>query len=950
MNSIGDMIVRIVGDNVQFDSSIDNSESKLNKFGDTATKIGRSLSLFVTTPLIGLGVAAVKSSAQMEMLETSFSTMLGSASKAATLMADLKDMAAKTPFETTDLANVTKSLLQYGVSVNDILPTLRMLGDVSGGNAAKFAGISYQYAQMTAAGRLLGGDLRSMVNHGFNPLQEIARTTGESMASLQQKMARGAITTQMVAAAFKSATSEGGKFYNGMNAASQTMEGLISTLKDDLGALGRSLADQFIPMLKNGIKELSVLAQKFTALDKGTKNFILGIAGIAAALGPALIVIGTGIKLYGALSLGLMGTATAANVSTSAFALNKIALIAHNVATGLVTVATNLLAGAMHVSTLAINGMTAAIAATGIGLLVIGLALAINKIIQFAKSTKEAKEKQDELNQSMADSQADYLVKKYGELKDTRGRMVEEEKKLTKEQKEQIDQYYTIIRLDKLRYEQAEAMREASRAGNTVAAEAARKRMEAIDAELAGMKKVETTLDARTKKLIDDRKAAETAYNEELTLIKNLLSNGIIPQEEALNRQISATKNYAEALSSLGYNIKNTTDIGAQALRDAIALVNQLTVQLNDMSNSGGIGGLSKLDEYASDFDEEVVNTIQSVREFDDALEELNEEVNYFDEHGVTSVKLFDDAITDTWESLGFVGKQGMLAVKEFDDALEDFATDTTDIEEWAKKEKIAKWKNYVNVASQEISGMMSQFASIYNQDVKNQLDALDVITSAKLKANEKAKEDALKTAGLQEKTAVELAQAELDAATKANDKKAIDAAKLALQKAQIEKEFADKEKAIRKQAAMEAYAIQLKQFKASQGMSIAQATISGAQATLKALELGPIAGPIAAAIMAGLTAYQIKTISSQTPPPAPTFAEGGIVMPRNGGVSATVAEAGRPEVIFPLDKLEQFLDSRGTDGMMELTVQMDSDVLLKKIFPATKNRKVLIHANAVVS
>lgn len=902
MNSIGDMIVRIVGDNVQFDSSIDNSESKLNKFGDSASKVGRSLSLFVTTPLIGLGVAAVKSSAQMEMLETSFSTMLGSASKAATLMADLKDMAAKTPFETTDLANVTKSLLQYGVAANDILPTLQMLGDVSGGNAAKFAGLSYQYAQMIAAGRLLGTDLRSMVNNGFNPLQEISRTTGESMATLQEKMSKGAITTQMVSAAFKSATSEGGKFYNGMNAASQTMEGLISTLKDDLGALGRSFADQFIPMLKNGVKELSALAQKFTALDGGTKNFILGIAGITVALGPALVIIGTGIKLYQALSLGLAGTAAATNASTAAFALNKIALLAHSVVSGLVAAGNKLVTGSMLAATGATTGFASALAATGIGALVVGLGLAIGAIVKYAQGVKQAKEEQKRLKEEMIATATEELIKKYGAIEDTQER---------------------IRKLDKELADQQETRR-----------------------------KVE---ESRTQKIITDRKSAEESYNTEIGLIKNLLKNGLIPQEEAIERQISATTNYAEALSNMGYDIKNTTDIGSKALRDSIALINQLTIQLNDMSNIGGIGGLSKLDDYASDFNEEVVNTIQSVREFDDGLTEINDEVEYLGQQGVASVRLFDDAIQDTYESLGYVGFQGMGLLRQLNDSIEDYAVDTTEIEEWAKKQKIDKWKTFTNTALQEVSGMMGQFASLYNQDMQNQLDALDVITEAKLKANDKAKEEALKTAGLQEKTAVELAQAELEAAQKGNDKKEIEEAQAALKKAQIEEEFAKKEEAIRKDAAKKAYEIEVKQFKAAQALSIAQATISGASAALKSYESagGWPLGLIPAGIMAGLTAYQIKTIKEQVPPPAPALAEGGIVMPRTGGVPTILAEAGRPEVVFPLDKLEQFMmnNGMGADGqMVELTVQMDSDVILKKIFPATKNKKVLIHANAVVS
>jgi phage-related protein len=43
-----------------------------------------------------------------------------------------------------------------------------------------------------------------------------------------------------------------------------------------------------------------------------------------------------------------------------------------------------------------------------------------------------------------------------------------------------------------------------------------------------------------------------------------------------------------------------------------------------------------------------------------------------------------------------------------------------------------------------------------------------------------------------------------------------------------------------------------------------------------------------------------------------PRLAEGGVVMPRNGGVLAQIAEAGQPEAVIPLNKLDEILGGSG--------------------------------------
>jgi tape measure domain-containing protein len=294
---LGSMLVKILGQNAEFDSSIDKSEKKLEDFGKTASKIGGNLTKFITLPLVGIGVAAVQSAADMEQAQLSFETLLGSGEKAKVLLGQLQKFAATTPFEFKDLAQGAKTLLSFGVAAEKIMPITKQLGDIALGDSEKFKSLSLVFGQISSTGRLMGQDLLQLINVGFNPLQEISKRTGESMADLKKRMEAGKISAEEVAAAFKSATSEGGRFFEGTQKLGNSFTGLISTLKDDAATLARSFGELVLPTLKDMVKSVSGIIQSLNDLDPETKKTIVTFGLIAASAGPVVFGVGKVIKI-----------------------------------------------------------------------------------------------------------------------------------------------------------------------------------------------------------------------------------------------------------------------------------------------------------------------------------------------------------------------------------------------------------------------------------------------------------------------------------------------------------------------------------------------------------------------------------------------------------------------------------------------------------------------------
>ena len=335
----GQIAVKLNLDKTQFEQGMQQARKSVDLLSTAFSSIA---ALGVGATLLNIGQNALKASSDFEQAQVAFGVMLGDAEKASRLVNQLQDMANVTPFETQDLLDASRVLLNFGIQLEDLLPDLQMLGDISGGNREKMRSMTLAFAQMSSAGRLMGQDMLQMVNAGFNPLQQISEETGKSMAVLKKEMEEGKISVDMVQQAFKNATTEGGRFHGMMEQQSQTLEGVTSTMSDAYTLMTRSISDMALPAIKEQIVETTKLIEKITeninafkewasvnqSTVYGLKNASIAIAALAVAI-PLTSKAVTGLIL----AYRNLGVVTA---STTAYHLAFANLLKGNAALALV--------------------------------------------------------------------------------------------------------------------------------------------------------------------------------------------------------------------------------------------------------------------------------------------------------------------------------------------------------------------------------------------------------------------------------------------------------------------------------------------------------------------------------------------------------------------------------------------------------------------------------------
>lgn len=263
---------------------------------DNLAKLGQSLSLTLTAPLTAVAALGVKSASKIEDFTASFTTLLGSEPEAKQMIATINEMAGITPFDPDPLIQSTQTLMSFGIEAENVNDTLRMLGDSSKGSAETLQTLSTAYGRVAAKGKASMEELNMMINQGVPILGELAKVMGVAENEIIEMVSKGKVGFAEVSQAFENMTSQGGVFYKGMETASETLSGKLSTLKGNFDLLGASLMQEMLPTLKGLVDTANSIVKSFSSMGSIGKSAVLGLGTSLVTIGPILITVTKLIK------------------------------------------------------------------------------------------------------------------------------------------------------------------------------------------------------------------------------------------------------------------------------------------------------------------------------------------------------------------------------------------------------------------------------------------------------------------------------------------------------------------------------------------------------------------------------------------------------------------------------------------------------------------------------
>lgn len=281
------------------------AEGYMNSFGDAASGSSKSLAGAIAQGTVmanvfsKLGSAALSAAegfissgieynAQIEKYTTGFTNMLGSAEAAQQAMAKIQEDAARTPFNVEALTQANQLLISAGENAGYSEKVILALGNAvnaAGGGNAELSRMAQNLQQIANVGKAASIDIKQFAYAGINIYQVLADYTGKSVQEVQNMT----ISYDLLSQALIAASEEGGRYYGAMETQSQTMNGRMSTLQDNVKQLAGLLTGNLTSALGGVITKLNEMvlaAQDAYKLD-GWSGLIGEITGLSNVIDKA---------------------------------------------------------------------------------------------------------------------------------------------------------------------------------------------------------------------------------------------------------------------------------------------------------------------------------------------------------------------------------------------------------------------------------------------------------------------------------------------------------------------------------------------------------------------------------------------------------------------------------------------------------------------------------------
>jgi tape measure domain-containing protein len=267
-----------------FGDSTRNTESGLAGSIAKGQILGNVLTTLASKALdaaVGFVQTGIEYNAQIEKYTTGFTNMLGSAEAANEAIKAIQEDAARTPFDVASLTQANQLLISAGENAGYSRKVIMALGDAvsaTGGGNAELSRMAANLQQIANVGKASAIDIKQFAYAGINVYQVLADYTGKSVQEVQNMT----ISYDTLSQALIAASEEGGRYYNAMDTQSQTMNGRVSTLKDNVSQLAGLMTGDLSNGIGMGISNLNDMT--VAAIEAYKTDGWIGLAGAITGL------------------------------------------------------------------------------------------------------------------------------------------------------------------------------------------------------------------------------------------------------------------------------------------------------------------------------------------------------------------------------------------------------------------------------------------------------------------------------------------------------------------------------------------------------------------------------------------------------------------------------------------------------------------------------------------
>lgn len=308
-------------------SRLSDAENGLGEFADKSKNSSDSLAASVTagtlaanafqaigSKLLDAGKKAVEAgvsyNAQLEQYQTALTNMLGSSQAAQDALENIKQDAAKTPFDTAGLVKANELLISTGIDADSSRKTILALGDAvsaTGGGNDELSRMAQNLQQIRNAGKATSADIKQFAYAGIDVYGILADYTGKSTAEVQKMT----VTYDLLTAALEKAADEGGRYYNSMSTQSETLNGKMSTLKDNATQLAGLMTEDLtngLKMVVGNLNDMAVAAAEAYKTDgwKGLAAEIANLNPLVSGAVSEMSALGDGLSDIGQSAISVL--------------------------------------------------------------------------------------------------------------------------------------------------------------------------------------------------------------------------------------------------------------------------------------------------------------------------------------------------------------------------------------------------------------------------------------------------------------------------------------------------------------------------------------------------------------------------------------------------------------------------------------------------------------------